>query len=197
MIVVAITGASGVVYGIRLVESLLQLQQETSVIASKTALSLFGQEIFPGEQFHSVGQLLSRRGVDVAAGLFTEYANDNLFAPVASGSFSFKGVVVAPCSMKTLAQLASGVSESLITRAFDVALKERRTAIALPRETPLSSIHLENMLRLSRAGAIILPPVPAFYFKPKTVDDIIDFVVGKILHVLGIDHDLFKPWGNA
>lgn len=197
MIVVAITGASGVVYGIRLAEELLACGRRTAVIASQTALSLFGQELYPGEQFDSVGTLLSRRGVDITSGLFVEYANDDLFAPLASGSFPFDAIVVAPCSMKTLAQIASGIADSLITRAFDVALKERRKAIVVPRETPLSAIHLENMLRLARAGAIILPPMPAFYFRPQTVDDMTDFVVGKILHALGIEHHLFKPWGSA
>ncbi len=197
MIVVAISGASGVVYGVRLIESLLAMQQKTAVIASKNALSLFGQELYFGEQFHSVVQLLSRRNVDVDAGLFVEYANDDLFAPIASGSVRFDAIVVAPCSMKTLAQLASGIADSLIARAFDVALKERRKAIVVPRETPFSCIHLENMLRLSRAGAVILPPAPAFYFGPQTVDEMVNFVVGKILHALGIDHQLFKPWGSS
>ncbi len=197
MIVVAITGASGVIYGVRLAEELLATGRQTAVIASKTALLLFGQELYPGEQFQSVGQLLFRRGFDVPGGLFVEYSNHDVFAPIASGSVRFDAIVVAPCSMKTLAQLSSGIADSLIARAFDVALKERRKAIVVPRETPFSDIHLENMIRLSRAGAVILPPAPAFYFYPKTVDDLINFVVGKILHTLGIDHTLFTPWGNT
>lgn len=197
MIVVAITGASGAIYGIRLVEELLALKRQVAVIASKTALSLFSQEIYNGEQFQSVSQLLSRRGIDISSGLLVEYASDDLFAPISSGSFSFEAIAVVPCSMKTLAQLACGYADSLIARAFDVALKERRKAIVVPRETPFSVIHLENMLRLARAGAVILPPIPAFYSKPQTVDDMINFVVGKVLQSLDIEHNLFRSWGTS
>ncbi len=197
MIVVAITGASGVVYGIRLAEELLACGRRTAVIATQTALALFKQEMYPDRCFHSVEELFTLRSIDLSSELFVEYANDDLFAPIASGSFRFDAIVVAPCSMKTLAQLAAGLADSLITRAFDVAIKERRKAIVVPRETPFSEIHLENMLRLSRAGAIILPPVPAFYFGPQTADDMINFVVGKIFNVLNIEHHLFRPWGSS
>ncbi|MCX7678613.1 MAG: UbiX family flavin prenyltransferase [Spirochaetes bacterium] len=195
MYIVGITGASGVIYGIRLVEELLASGKKTAVIASRTALLLSGEELYPGNEFHSVRDILAYRNVSYAN--LVEYANDDLFAPISSGSVMFDGIAIVPCSMKTLGKLACGIDDTLMLRAFGVALKERRKAVIVPRETPLSEIHLTHMLRLTRAGAIVLPPMPAFYHKPQTVDDMVNFVVGKILQTLGITHHLFRAWGNV
>ena len=197
MYIVGITGASGPILGIRLIEELLAAGKEVGAIASATALRVMGHEIFGGlEDPKSVRQVLERRGVGVPEKRFVEYANADLFSPPASGSFRTEAVIIIPCSMKTLSALAAGHADSLMTRAFDVALKERRRAVVVPRETPLSAIHLENMLRLSRAGADIVPPVPAFYANPKSLDDMINFLVGKVLGLLGVEHTLFTPWGG-
>jgi 4-hydroxy-3-polyprenylbenzoate decarboxylase len=125
------------------------------------------------------------------------YDQDDFFAPVASGSSAPQGVVIAPCSMGTAGRIAAGLSNTLIERVADVALKERRPLILVPRETPFNTLHLENLLRLSRAGAQILPAMPAFYHRPQTVEALVDFVVGKILDSLGIEHALFQRWGEG
>ena len=178
-VVVAITGASGVVYGLRLVEVLKELGIETHCVVSKIAKRLIE---------HEVG------GYDLAG--VVVYPEDELEAPPSSGSALFDAMVVIPCSMKTLASIANGMASSLITRSADVMIKEGRRLILVPRETPLSPIHLENMLRLSRAGVTILPAMPAFYQKPKGLDDMVDFIVGKTLDSLGIKNDLYQRWGE-
>lgn len=197
MYVVGITGASGIIYGIRLIEELLAANIKTFAIASRAALSIANQELYTEKKINSVFDILSQRNIDFANELFVEYNNDDLFAPISSGSFAFEGIAIVPCSMKTLGKLACGIDDTLMLRAFGVALKERRKALIVPRETPLSEIHIKNMLRLCRAGAIILPPVPAFYHHPKTIDDMVNFIVGKILQSFGIKHDLFKAWGQG
>ncbi len=178
-VVVAITGASGVVYGLRLVEVLKELGIETHCVVSKIAKRLIE---------HEVG------GYDLSG--MTVYSEDELEAPPSSGSALFDAMVVIPCSMKTLASIASGMASNLITRSADVMIKEGRRLVLVPRETPLSPIHLENMLRLSRAGVTILPAMPAFYQKPKGLDDMVDFIVGKTLDSLGIKNDLYQRWGE-
>jgi len=126
----------------------------------------------------------------------TEFQNNDISSPVASGSSPFEAVVVVPTSMKTLSSIACGYTDTLIARTCDVALKEKRRCIIVPRETPLNVIHMENMLRAAKAGAVIMPPVPGFYTRPRTIDDIIDFIVGKILNLLDRKHTLFKSWGS-
>ena len=177
-VVVGITGASGVKYGIRLLET---LECDTTVVLSEDAAA-----IAAGEAGLSVEEIETMADAS--------FKNDDLSSPLASGSVPFDAMVVAPCSMSTMAKVACGVADNLITRAASVALKERRTLILVPRETPLSTIHLQNMLRLSEAGAVMLPACPAFYPSPESVDDVVDFVVGRILDVLGIEHSLFRRW---
>ncbi len=178
-VVIGISGASGAQYGIRLLEVLKG--HETYLIISKTA-----KQIIEVETGYSAG--------DVTRLASHVYANDDLAADIASGSCKFDAMVVAPCSMKTLGAIANGISDTLITRVADICLKEGRTLVLVPRETPLSLIHLRNMTGVKEAGAMILPACPGFYPRPKNVSDVIDFIVGRILDVLGIEHELYKRW---
>ena len=180
-LVIAITGCSGVIYGVRLLEVCRQLGIETDLIVSQAA-----ERILEHELDKSVEDLrkLATRG----------YSSTDLTAPLASGSVLTDGMVIAPCSMKTLGAIASGYAADLITRAADVTLKQNRPLVLVPRETPLNLIHLENMAKLRRAGATILPAMPAFYHKPRDVAGLIDFIVGKILDVLKVEHQLYQRW---
>ncbi|MCP8317426.1 MAG: UbiX family flavin prenyltransferase [archaeon] len=180
-IVVAITGASGVVYGKRLLEVLSDKNIETHLIISKGA-----EEIISSE--------LSSKKDDIEKLATYVYQMDDLSSPLSSGSFITNSMIIVPCSAKTLAGIAHGYSDNLILRAAEVTIKQGRRLILVPRETPLSAIHLENMLKLARIGIIILPAMPAFYHNPKSINEMIDFIVGKILDSLNIEHDLFKRW---
>ncbi len=176
--VVAITGCSGIRYGVRLLQ---ELEGEKELI-----LSDMGRKVLEEETDLDIEAL--RPLADEV------YDNDDLFAPPASGTHRADAMIVCPCSQSTMAKLAAGYSDSLITRAASVALKERRKLILVPRETPLSVIMLENELRLAKAGAVILPASPAFYQGPRNIEDMIDFVVGKVLDQVGQEHSLFKRW---
>ncbi|MEM2908054.1 MAG: UbiX family flavin prenyltransferase [Candidatus Hadarchaeales archaeon] len=180
-LVVAITGCSGVVYGVRLLEVCKELGIETDLIVSRAAERILELEL--GRTREQVSELATR-----------SYSPEDLSAPLASGSSPSDGMAIVPCSMKTLGAIASGVAMDLIARAADVALKQRRPLVLVPRETPLNLIHLENMARLARAGAVILPAMPAFYHKPERISDLVDFVVGKVLDVLGVKHELYRRW---
>ena len=181
VLLVGMSGGSGVIYGVRLLEVLKRLKVEAHLIVSTAA-----QETLVIETGYKVGQVES-----LATHVYR--FNDIAGAP-ASGTFRTRGMVVIPCSMKTLAGVASGYSDNLLLRAAEVTLKERRPLVLVPRETPLTTIHIENMLRVAQAGAVVLPAMPGFYDRPKTVDDLIDHVVGKVLDVLNIEHDLYGQW---
>ncbi len=195
-IVVAITGASGSIYGLRLVEELLKKECRVTLLFSKAGLEVMRYETGLGWE-GTTGQRLQLMRDYFGGDRHLEHLGcDDLFAAIASGSSAPDAVVIAPCSMGTAGRIAAGLSGNLIERVADVALKERRDLILVPRETPLSAIHLENLLTLSRAGAQILPAMPAFYHKPQSLAEVVDFVVGKILDGLGIEHALFTRWGE-
>ena len=180
-IVIGFSGASGIIYGIRLLEILHSINIQTYLIISEWAKKNI--EIETDKSLEYVKSLSS-----------VNYDNFKLDASVSSGSFLHDGMVIVPCSMKSLSSIANGYDDTLISRAASVTLKESRKLIIVPRETPLSRIHLENMIKLQEAGAIILPAMPGFYHKPLTIDEIVDHLVGKILDQLKIEHDLFKRW---
>ena len=195
-IVVIMTGASGSVYGLRLLEILLQSDHKLALLISDAGLQVLKYETGIDWDRDPAVQTRQVRKHFNGANNVTCYANDDFFAPIASGSAAPDATVIVPCSMGTVGRVAAGLSESLIERVADVALKERRELIMVPRETPFNQIHLENLLKLSRAGAHILPAMPAFYQKPETLADMVDFVVGKILDALNVKHDLFQRWGQ-
>ena len=185
-------------YGIRLLECLLEHGCYVQLLYSKVAQVVARQEMaleLP-DQASEAMDFFRERFVSLP-GTLAVYGREEWFAPVASGSNSPEAMVICPCTMGTLAAIAQGLSNNLIERAADVVLKERGKLILVPRETPLSDIHLENMLRLSRAGAIILPPNPGFYHHPQSVGDLVDFVVARLLNQLGIPHTLMQRWGDS
>ncbi|HKT09372.1 MAG TPA: flavin prenyltransferase UbiX [Gemmatimonadaceae bacterium] len=192
-VLVAITGASGAPYAVRLVEQLALATRPVSLIVSSHGWRLLGMEAGIAD----VAALRSRVGAARWDAAVTVYDDGDRGAAPASGSARSSGMVVCPCSMGTLAAIAHGTSRSLIERAADVTLKERRPLLLVPRETPLSIVHLENMLRVSRAGAIVLPAAPGFYHGPTRIDDLVDFIVARVLDHLGVDHRLSGRWGDA
>lgn len=196
-IAVAWTGASGLPYGLRLVDCLLAAGCRVWLMYSQAAQIVAKQEadlVLP-TQPREARRLLAERFGDTGERL-SVFASADWNAPPASGSNPPDAYVICPCTMGTLAEVAAGTAKDLITRAADVALKEGKPLILVPRETPLSVIHLENMLRLARAGAIILPPAPGFYHRPDGIDGLVDFVVARILDRLGIPHTLMPRWGE-
>ena len=194
----ALTGASGMPYGIRLLECLLAAGCRVSLLYSRAARIVARQEMaleLPDQAAEAEAFFKARfAGLP---GTLAVFGREDWFAPVASGSNPARVMIVCPCSMGTLAAIAQGLSDNLIERAADVMLKERGKLILVPRETPLSAIHLENMLRLTRAGAVILPPCPAFYRHPQSVADLVDFVVARLLDQAGVAHSLMARWGEA
>ncbi len=181
MIIVGITGASGVVYGIRLLEALKELNIETGLIISEA-----GKTVIQYEDEKTVEEVITLAD--------NYYEFHDLTASINSGSFRFDGLVIVPCSMKSLSSIANGYSDNTLTRVADVALKEHRKTVIVPRETPLRTVHIENMLRLSKEGAIILPAMPAFYSESETINNQVNFIVGKILDSLKIENDIYKRW---
>ena len=183
-LVVGITGSSGVIYGIKVLEVLLKIKIETHLIISQ-----WGERNV---------QIETDKSVEFVKSLATRnYNNDDMAAPISSGSFKTDGMAIVPCSMKTLSSIANGYDDSLVSRAAGVCIKESRRLVIVPRETPLSKIHLQNMIRLADIGVIVLPAMPGFYQRPKSMDDLITHIAGKILDQFGIEHNIYRRWGEA
>jgi 4-hydroxy-3-polyprenylbenzoate decarboxylase len=180
-LIVGITGASGTIYGVRLLQVCKDLGLEVHLCMSKAAELTLSYE-------------LEMKSAAVRALAHKSYPPSDVGAAIASGSFRTRGMVIAPCSIRTMAEIATGTTSSALTRAADVVLKEQRKLVLLLRETPLHAGHLENLLRLAHMGAIIAPPVPAFYIKPKSVDDLVDHAIGRVLDLLDIENDLPHRW---
>ena len=196
-VTVALTGASGAQYGLRLIECLVAAEHEVWVMISKAAHMVIATETdarLPAQPARLAEALIARS--DAADGQIRCFGREDWMAPVASGSGASTAMVICPCSTGTLSAVATGASNNLIERAADVALKERRPLILVPREAPLSAIHLEHMLALTRHGAVILPAAPGFYHRPTRVEAMIDFIVARILNQLGIEHRLMPRWGE-
>lgn len=181
-LVVGISGASGVIYGIRMLEALRDLGHETHLVMSRSAETTLAIET-------------KRKVAEVQALATATYAVTDVAAALSSGSFVTDGMVIAPCSIRSLSEIATGVTSSLLTRAADVTLKERRRLVLMVRETPLHTGHLRTMAQASELGAVIFPPVPAFYGWPETIEDIVDQTVGRALDLLGVENDLVRRWG--
>jgi len=182
-LVIGITGSTGVIYGVRLLEVLKEKNIETHLIITEWAKKCLAME--------------TSFTIDFVKSLATSTSDEaNMAASVSSGTHKMDGMIVIPCTMKTLSSIAVGYDETLVARAAGVTLKESRKLILVPRETPLTAINLENMLKLARLGVVILPPVPGFYTKPKTIDEIVNHTVGKCLDQFNIEHNLYKRWGE-
>jgi len=196
-IVLAFTGASGALYGLRLLECLIRAECRVDLIFSKAALMVFAMETdldLPSKP-SELSKFFTAR-YQAKSDQIRVFGREDWMAPVASGSHTAKSMVVCPCTMGTLAAIANGLSDNLIERAADVMIKEGRQLILVPRETPFSAIHLENMLKLAQIGVSILAANPGFYYKPKTIEDIVDFVVARILDQLQVEHELMPRWGE-
>jgi 4-hydroxy-3-polyprenylbenzoate decarboxylase len=181
-VVLGVTGASGVVYGVRLAEELHKSRVELTIIVSNAAKKVLTSEVNEGlEELSRQGRVLGEHEID---------------ADVSSGSARTDATVICPCSMKTLSAIANGYADNLISRTADVALKEQTRLVLVVRETPLNVIHLENMLKLARLGVTILPASPGFYHNPRSIEDLVNHIVGKIMDTLGIESNLFKRWGS-
>jgi flavin prenyltransferase len=189
-LVVAVTGASGAPYTVKLLEALVKARRSIWLIVSEHGRRLLSTEVDVAD----VDALRARIGSKVWDELITVFDDGDRGASPASGSARSSGMVVCPCSMGTLSAIATGSSRSLIERAADVALKERRKLVLVPRETPLSAVHLQNMLRVARAGAVVLPAAPGFYHRPTSIDDLVSFVVARVLDQLDVEHDLARRW---
>ena len=206
-VALALTGASGAIYGLRLGRELLRGGAQVSFLISRAGFLVLREECglaWEGAAGETTERLREFFGAELAARTgelspqapdVRYYAEDDFLAPIASGSAAADAMIVCPCSMGTLSRIACGSSGNLIERAADVMLKERRPLVFVPRETPLNEIHLENMLKLTRMGARMVPAMPAFYHHPESVDDLVNFVVGKLLDALGVEHTLFSRWG--
>jgi flavin prenyltransferase len=196
-IAIAITGASGALYATRTTAALLERGCHLEIVITDYGRRLLRDEL--GESAAAdrlLEYLAGRYGEGVRSGTYTLHSNRDLGARIASGSQDCEAMVVVPCSMKTLAGIAHGLSRSLVERAADVMLKERRTLVIVPRETPMSLPQLRNMVLCAEAGALMMPAMPAFYQMPQTLDDLADFLAGKILSALGFSHELYPPWGT-
>ena len=197
-ITLAFTGASGLPYGLRLLECLLASEARVFLVYSPAAQVVARHELeltLPAQP-HAATALLAER-YRARPGQLTVFGREDWLSPIASGSNPADAMAICPCSMGTVGALAAGLADNLIERAADVMLKERRPLVLVPRETPLSTIHLDNLLQLARAGAVILPPSPGFYGHPQTIGDLVDFVVARVLDQLGVAHSLGPRWGET
>lgn len=192
-LVMAVTGASGAPYAVRLLEALVAASQPVQLIVSDHGLRLLRTETEVG----TVAELRERVGGAAWDAHVTVFDDGDRGAPPASGSARSRGMVICPCSMGTISAISQGTSRSLVERAADVVLKERRTLVVVPRETPYSAIHLENMLRLTRAGGVVLPASPGFYHRPAQIAELVDFVVARVLDHLGVAHSIGRRWGAS
>ncbi|MGQ8872876.1 UbiX family flavin prenyltransferase [Paenibacillus sp. TSA_86.1] len=192
-LVVGITGASGSIYGIRLIETLLDLEYTVHLVISNAGWRVLKEEM---DWDVTNRENLLQEKFGPRGGSLIYHPVSDIGASIASGSYLAEGMIIMPCSMGTLSSIASGSSANLMSRAADVMMKEGRTLILVPRETPLHAIHLENMLKLSRLGVRMIPAMPAFYYKPQSMEDLILFLVGKVLDSLRIPHQLFTRWGE-
>ncbi len=194
-VAVGVTGASGALYAVRTVAALLAGGRRVELVVSDFGRRLLHDELGDDASCDRLPEYLAARyGGDVRAGTLVVHSNRNLGASIASGSYPCAGMAIVPCSMKTLAGVAHGLSRSLVERAADVMLKERRPLVIVPRETPMSLPQLRNLVASAEAGATVLPAMPAFYQGPRTLDDLADFMAGKILDALGVPHALYPPW---
>jgi len=192
---VGVTGASGALYAVRTIAALLERGCHLELVFSDFGRRLLRDELGEAASVDRLAEYLTGRyGQAVERGSFVVHSNRDLGAAIASGSHSCGGMAVVPCSMKTLAGIANGLSRSLVERAADVMLKEKRPLVIVPRETPMSLPQLRNMVLAAEAGAVMLPAMPAFYQGPRTLDDLADFMAGKILGALGLEHGLYPPW---
>jgi len=195
--VLGMSGASGAAYGIRLLNFFLQAQEKYTLyltLTQEARLIMNGEtQLDWGNSFDETQSILKTRYAETSSRLI--YCDErDMTAPISSGSHQIDGMIIAPCSMKTVAAIAQGLSSNLIERAADVTLKERRPLILVPRETPLHTIHLKNLLTLSEMGVILIPAMPAFYNHPKTLDDMVNFIAGRVLDALKIDHQIYTRW---
>ena len=194
-LVAAVTGASGAIYAVRFLKACLDLGIRVDLVVSDYGKRLLIEECDLNLKAESIENWLDRRyGPEPRPGRLELHREQDLGAGIASGSQRWRAMVVIPCSMKTLAGIAGGSASNLVERAADVTLKERRPLILVPRETPLNLIQIENMARAARAGATIVPAMPAFYYKPENLEQLADFIVGRVLSLLEIEHNLFEPW---
>ena len=187
--VIGITGASGSIYGVRLIQELAVRKHHVDVVITNAGKKVMTEELGISGPKEIANLLVSTKNVQIRI-----FENDDFTAPFMSGSNAFEAVIIIPCSVGKLAAIANGISGNLLERTADVALKEKRQLVLVVRETPLSLIHLENMVKVAKAGAQVLPAMPAFYHHPKTVDDMVNFIVGKVLNCLKIEHNLLKGW---
>jgi 4-hydroxy-3-polyprenylbenzoate decarboxylase len=192
-LVMAVTGASGAPYAVRLLEQLVRAKQPVQLIVSSHGWRLLDTET----GITDIAALQAATGGKAWKGVVSVFDDNDRGAAPASGSARNAGMVICPCSMGTLAAVAAGTSRSLVERAADVALKERRKLVMVTRETPLSAIHLENMLRVTNAGAVVMPAAPGFYHRPQAVSDLVDFIVARVLDHLGVEHELGRRWSGS
>ncbi|KIL34918.1 aromatic acid decarboxylase [Cohnella kolymensis] len=194
--VVGITGASGAIYGVTLCRQLLDAGFHLHLVVSDAGWRVLKEEL-GWDAARRIDALQSAFGESMQDGRLTYHPLNDIGASIASGSFRCEGMVVIPCSMGTMSAIANGASGNLLTRAADVMLKEGRPLLLVPRETPLHAIHLENMLKLSRLGVRIIPAMPAFYNGPQSLEDIVNFMAGKVMDSMGVSHNLYKRWGES